>query len=217
VVTDGASPVERALPHIAQLLRADKAGAYGVKEWERAFRPRFVHSVGVAAPLYADQIAQVLSSAHRQPSRRFAYFDPDRPEAWQRNRVVNYADLLARQRRSRVPMESAAGALGIVLEEQLRVLVCDGPSMLGLVAVYREEAWGERDRELLARPVGPLRRRLRLERSLGSGPLMRAALEHALDAMAAPAFLLDGHGRAVVSNASAGRRSSGAGRRNAVR
>ncbi len=200
VVREGVSPVERALPQVARLLRAEKAGAYGVEEWEGAFRPRFVHSFGVEASLYANKIAQVVSSTRRRPSRRFAWFDPDRPEAWQRNTVVTYADLQARQPRRRVPMQSAAGALGIVLEEQLRVLVCDGPSMLGLVAVYREEPWRQREHGLLARLVPPLRRRLRLERSLASAPLMGAALQRVFEAIAAPVFLLDGHGHVVVAN-----------------
>ena len=200
VVSEGPSAIDRVLLPLTEVLRARVGWAYGIEEWAGAFRLRFAHSTGANAARYRT-LANVLGSAQRDQDRKFGFFDPDRPEAWQRNRALDFHDLTRTGLRALPPLGGFASEMGLVFEEQLRVLVCDGPSLLALVAAYRTEPWGARERGILHALLPALKRRLILERTLGSRPLLRASLDAAMDAIAAPAFVLDRRGRILHTNA----------------
>jgi len=90
--------------------------------------------------------------------------------------------------------------LGLDPRDQLRVLVCEGPSLLAWVGGFREEPYTQRDRRVLGALVLALRRRLGLERLIASAGPTRAALDAALDAIPSAAFLLTRAGAPVLAN-----------------
>jgi DNA-binding CsgD family transcriptional regulator len=134
----------------------------------------------------------------------FAAYHPIRPERWQRNVVFSMEDL---KRRGAMPPEGTslvrelwpqAGLLG---QDQLRVLVCDGPSLLAWVGAYQTEPFDVRQRRLLAALVRPLRSRLLLERQVGAMGSTRAALDAALEALGRAAFVVGASGEIRHANA----------------
>jgi DNA-binding CsgD family transcriptional regulator len=87
--------------------------------------------------------------------------------------------------------------------DQVRVLVCDGPSLLSWVGAFRPDAFTDRESRLLQALVPALRDRLRLERQLGQVSLALAALPAVLDRIGAPAFVAGTSGQVALANASA--------------
>jgi hypothetical protein len=101
-----------------------------------------------------------------------------------------------------VPLtEAAFPKMGVRVDEQLRVLVCEGPSLLGWVGGFRREPYAHRDKALLRAIVPALRRRMTLERTLATAAHMHAALEAALDAIPSPAFVVTASGVPSLANA----------------
>jgi DNA-binding CsgD family transcriptional regulator len=201
VWSGGASAMESLLPPLTELLGARTGATYGVDEADGGFRLRFVNATGDVHPGYASVFERVLAGARRGTARRFGFFDPDRPEAWQRNKVLDFHDLEARGLMGLPAMGEAGRAMGIAMEGQLRVLVCDGPHLLALVGLYRTEPWQPRERRLLARLVPGVARRLGLERALGSSRLLEAAFGAAMEGIPGVAFVLDARGHIVHANA----------------
>jgi DNA-binding CsgD family transcriptional regulator len=85
--------------------------------------------------------------------------------------------------------------------DQLRVVVCDGPSALGFVGAYRRERFTDLECQTLQRVVPALQRRLTIERALASATHTRLLLDAAFEAIAAPAFVADALGHVREANA----------------
>jgi DNA-binding NarL/FixJ family response regulator len=137
----------------------------------------------------------------------FAAYHPIRPEPWQRNVVVALEDLI---RRGALPPEGAEGTplgrevwprVGLDRRDQLRVLVCDGPSLLAWVGAYQPDPFDARQRRLLSALVRPLRNRLLFERQVGAMTETRVALDAALEALGRAAFVLGASGEIHHANA----------------
>jgi DNA-binding CsgD family transcriptional regulator len=90
--------------------------------------------------------------------------------------------------------------LGVADDDQLRVLVCDGPSLLAWVGAFQPARFDARQKRLLKRLVPALRRRLTVERAVATGPRLRAALNAALEAIGTAAFVLNAWGGVVEVN-----------------
>jgi DNA-binding CsgD family transcriptional regulator len=193
--------MDHVMPRLTELVRGTSAAMYALDEADDGFRIRLSSVAGRVAPNYREVLAEVFAKARRGADRRFGFFDPDRPEAWQRNRVFDFAELQPRGFVVLPAMAHATRTLGVAVEQQLRVLACDGAHLLALVGVYREEPWAPREKRLLARVVPALRRRLTLERTLGSTKLLEAAFAAAMEAIPGRAFLLDVRSEVVHANA----------------
>ena len=130
-------------------------------------------------------------------------YDRVRPEPRQRNAVLALGDV---ERLVRVPRGSwrhnpTFAELGWDGFDQLRVLICEGGSLLAWVGGLRQHDFGAREKQILSRLVPSLRHRLGVERQLHRAALTASALAAALEAISAPAFVLDGAGHVLHRNA----------------
>jgi DNA-binding NarL/FixJ family response regulator len=92
--------------------------------------------------------------------------------------------------------------IGLGGMDQLRVLVCEGESLLGWVGAFRREPFGWKERTLLAELTPALRQRLWLERQLGASELALAAMDQALALLPSAAFVVQTQsGRIAHANA----------------
>ena len=134
----------------------------------------------------------------RRPA--FGLYDSSRPEPWQRNRALAFGDFGPGgiQHTALTPLLVQLGLDGL---DQLRALICEGPSLLAWIGGFQQETFGAQEKAVLDALVPALRRRLRLERQLADQTLRAAALAAALEAIAAPAFLHTHSGRVLHANA----------------
>jgi DNA-binding CsgD family transcriptional regulator len=201
VYVDGApGPLADVVEPLRDLLRFDVCIAYGVGEAGARFRLTFGDSMGGRGTL-ANR--RELADFIGKQSGKFAAYDARRPEAWNRNTVLEYADLV-RQGTPTAPITRVVlPRLAVRVEDQLRVLVCEGPSLLAWVGGFRAEPYTARDRRVLGALVRPLRRRLLLTRRLESADVTRVALDIALENLPGPAFLVSPAGAVSLANAAA--------------
>lgn len=180
---------------IRELLATDVAVAYGV-ESDEAGRQHlsFVQSRGADEPRFSDVFRRYVI----ERSGRWAAYDPTRPELGQRNRVLSWSPEALAGMATPIYRELFP-ALGLQRLHQLRVLACDGPSLLGWFGAYQAAPFDERQTALLAALVPSLRRRFTLERQLALAG-MRPVLEAALEAVGRAAFVVDAQGRVVEQN-----------------
>jgi DNA-binding CsgD family transcriptional regulator len=133
-------------------------------------------------------------------------YNPLRPEPDQRNVALDTARILRRMGvRDRFDVPIARDffpRVGLGSHDNLRVLVCDGPSLLAWVGAFRELAFGDLERRALQRLVPALKRRLLVERTLAMGESTTALLDALFDAIPSPAFVTDVAGAVLEVNAS---------------
>jgi DNA-binding CsgD family transcriptional regulator/PAS domain-containing protein len=131
-------------------------------------------------------------------------YNPVRPEAAQRDRVLSAAEVITLTEGRSVPAaEFVYGRLGVRGFDTLRVLVCDGPSMLGWLGVLQPERTTERQRATLARLVPTFRKRLVFERLVRESSVTTGGLAAAFEQINAPAWLLGPGGQIAHANAAA--------------
>jgi len=196
---DGRPALSWLVGELHDLLGTEKTTAY-------AFRPRgeglaldAMHAVGMppdAAHLFDDWLATQTVD--------WTLYNPSRPEPNQRNRALTLEQIEKAARRDRrdAPVVGLLPALGLTAaHEQLRALVCDGPSLLAWVGAFQSGPFDGHQQRALAAVVPSLRRRLRLERELAAAPRLQAALGAALEALGRAAFVIDAHGRVLEANA----------------
>ncbi len=179
---------------LPRYLDADQALAYVLAPVEPTALDR-CHALG-PRPGFEQRFRAFIARA----PRRFAAYDPHRPEPWQRNRPLRRADFPAPGHLDRLPFFREVIIPEGLGRHFLRVLVCDGPVLLGWVGAFRDDPFSPRERRLLAALVPALRCRLRFERAASSNALRAAALPAILDAIGDPAFLLGPHGEVREAN-----------------
>ncbi len=159
------------------------------------FAPEFLEQSGWSQRRIERLLAYV-AGVHETP---FLY-DPERPAVDLRNRVCVLAtsdDAPAAARR----VLTTAGLHGL---HQIRVVLCDGPELLGWFGGFREEPFTPVDRALLRRLVPTLRTAFLWKRRLMRADEAVAGFEGAMDALSCPAFVVRG-GRTVEHVNAAGR------------
>lgn len=139
-------------------------------------------------------------------------YDLTRPEAAQRNRTIEataWVDRAAPDTWAQAPMcQQVMRPFGMDHHRHLRVLICEGPVLLGWFGGVQDRAVEPRQRRVLTALVPAMRRRLSVERRLGSAPRVMAALAVALAQLGAPAFVIGIRGEVHETNA-AGRQLLG--------
>jgi DNA-binding CsgD family transcriptional regulator len=130
---------------------------------------------------------------------RWGGYNPGRPEPKQRNRVMAFDPAAVRAHPLARDLYVQIGIGGL---DQLRVLVCEGPSLLGWVGAWQSGRYEPWQATVLAALVPDLRRRLSLDRQLGQRATS-AMLEAALDAIGRVAFIVAENGRILEANAAA--------------
>jgi DNA-binding CsgD family transcriptional regulator len=125
-----------------------------------------------------------------------------RPEPAQRDRVLRSGEIAALTSGRSLEVEDVlCRRLGLFGEDTMRVLVCDGPSLLAWVGSTQPDKTTEQQRELFERVVPAFRRRLQFERMVGESSLAVSALTAALEHINASAWVLGTTGRILHANA----------------
>jgi DNA-binding CsgD family transcriptional regulator len=190
--------LESLAPRLVELLGCRRGGAYGYRADEGGIRIAYLNVVGFCGPEYQRDLDAAFS---RDPHGTVAY-DPLRPEPTQRNRVVELrTERIDRLAENRSGMASLRRRHRWLAEHQLRVLVCEGASVLAWVGVLRETPFRAREKTLLRALVPALRRRLSLERQLSSMPLAFGTLAAAIEAIGTAALLVRAPSAVVHANA----------------
>jgi DNA-binding CsgD family transcriptional regulator len=179
---------------VAELLQFESAIAYGLVIVDDRARidTAWTHGCGED---FVERFDAYLAAAPRQ----FGSYDPVCPDPSQRNRALALEDLGGAADTDIVRV--LYPSLGLARKHQLRVLVCDGPALLGWVGGWRHEPFSDADRFALESLVAPLRRRLRIAQWLGRTSLCLAAMHVTMDAIGAPAFLVLADGVPMHANA----------------
>jgi DNA-binding CsgD family transcriptional regulator len=84
---------------------------------------------------------------------------------------------------------------------QLRILVCEGPALIGYLCAMHVESLGAQHQRRLRSVVPIFRRRLMIEQRLREGAKNASLLAAALDALSSAAFIVTPGGRVIVANA----------------
>jgi DNA-binding CsgD family transcriptional regulator len=134
-----------------------------------------------------------------QPPVGWTAYNPLRPAPWDRNRTRSLREILLRYG-DRFAIRGIYPLLGIDAMDQLRVVPCDGSSMLAYVTLFQDEPFDDDQKTALQSLVPPLRRRLALERALVDAPTMSGALDETLDRLGAPAWIVRPGGRVMRAN-----------------
>lgn len=129
---------------------------------------------------------------------RWAGYNPGCPEPSQRNHVVVMA---ARElRAAAVPIAlDLFPKVGVGNSDQMRVLVCEGPSLLAWVGAWQAGGFEPRQKAILAALVPALKKRLQTVRLLESGS-RSSVIEAALGFIGRAAFIVAGGGRVAEAN-----------------
>src|SRR5207247_1637416 len=133
--------------------------------------------------------------------KRFANYNPSRPDVRQRNVALRSEDISPR---TPPVVRSFLPRFALSESDVLRVLVCEGPALLAWVGVFRAAKFSRADARRFDELVPALQRRLAFEQKLADAERLGADLAAALERMAAPAFVLR-KGNAVVHANAAGR------------
>jgi len=200
VVHPTRNAVAEVLPEIAKLLRTENMVVVAPAPMiEGFYLERFESTLPDARRLH-----QLFADFMARATRRYAWYDPIRPEPSQRNVVIEALELIP-------PGELEASDIyrHVLLpvrfhaHRQPRVLVCEGPSLLAWIGSFQDGAVDARHRALLARLVPALKRRLATERKLQAGARRLAALEAALEHLGAPALVVGANGTVHEANQAA--------------
>jgi DNA-binding CsgD family transcriptional regulator len=190
-----ASALTWLLPELREMLAAEFAGAYQPMITERGWSLEFMLGAGEHAP---DNIRSFRELVERFPaSDEFLGYDPYVVGLEQRSRALLFRDLPAKSVASFATLLDAVGVGG---QDQLRVLVCDGPRLLSWLGATRREPFTRRELSILQRLTKPIQRRLRLERQLRSSWPRHLATEAALEALGRPAFIVGPRGSIEMTN-----------------
>lgn len=125
-----------------------------------------------------------------------------RPEPDQRDVVLRSDEIATLTNGRGVGFQNAIlSQLGLLGTDSMRVLICEGPSMLASVGLLQAEQTTERQRELLTRVIPAFRRRLEFERFITEAKLAASALITALEQVNGAAYVLGSAGHISHANA----------------
>jgi DNA-binding CsgD family transcriptional regulator len=199
--TSEASVVSTLAPRLADLLGATSVLVY--RHEERGGR---VHTPEGSEFGLPGAIAAVDALLASEPPIGSTGYNPLRPDPVDRNRVRQRPQIEARVATEPTVPRVLFRRFGITHDHGARVVVCEGASMLGYVAIFQKAPLEARQLEATRRLIPALRRRLVLDRMWSSAPSGRAMMLAALEAIAAPAWVVRASG--VVEHANAAGRGA---------
>lgn len=190
------------MDELRSTLRVPVAGLYNFKRSGQVLGPGLAAFSLMSPDTARAHVGELLAARHLT-------YDPAFVAPRDRNRVETLDELVV-TRRAPADTGQKLGQLtrrrtGVVLREQIRVLIAEGPTLLGWVGALADDpaAFGARERAILRRLVPLLARRLRVEERLAQAPLESATLAVALEAMSEPVFVVDAAGDPVLMNVAA--------------
>ncbi len=185
---------------LRQLVAGDAFATYAPERASTGWRVSSLLWHGAGSDF--DHVGALEEIMSRNPGGWQPGYNPDRPARAQRNRVLRPLARLEREIMLRTPLFQLVHVPTRTQHfDQLRVLICDGPALLAWVGGFREEPFTLRERRRLSALVPALHRRLRVERRLRDADFYHAGLEAALEAIAAPAFIVRNNGSVAHANA----------------
>ena len=180
------------------LLRAEMGCAYRIGLQDDAWHLDFVHTSGAPSG-FDERFAQFAASTS---TLNFGAYDALTPSKAQRNVPMIPTSRYRPETIAALPLtQRLLRPHQLDLHAQVRVLVCDGPLLLGWVGVLGTQAFGAREMQLLRALAEPLRARLLLEQRLRDAGVRARGFDAALDALNAAAFLVRGERTVVHANA----------------
>jgi len=215
-IRDGGPPaLSWIVAALREILDADKAGAC-------AYAPR---GAGLCLEVaYTDRTPTGLMPAAdaflADKTVGWTSFNPMRPEPKQRNVALTISEVKHLTGVKTAPVLTDIYArFGLLADDNLRVLICEGPSLLAWIGMFQGAAFEPRQKRILSHLIAPIRRRLSVERLLQEAPSTRVLLDAVLEALPAPVFVFDADGVLLETNtAGAGWLASDrAGRREVLR
>lgn len=200
VIRPARSAIAEVLPAVEALLRTENVLVLTPAPAPAGFRiERFDTTVPRASKLqqlFVDFLARAV--------RRYAWYDPIRPEPAQRNVVLEAREVIPAGELERSDIyRQVLRPAGLHAHYQPRALVCEGASLLAWVGSFQDGPVDARHRALFTRLVPALQRRLAAERKLQTGARHVAALEAALEHVGAPALVVSASGTVHEANAAA--------------
>ena len=212
---------------LREALQAERSLAYGVDTGPECFQISFTHASGFSLPT-VELHAAMNGYLGSMKESCWGYFNPTSPQPSQRNRVIQFrapgtdAEPVSPPQDERLELRKQ---LGITEEEQaqlqarfrsslghflqrfgaermvhLRVLVCEGPALLGWVGVLRHEPFTARETHILEELTPALQRRLLLDTRLREAGVLHVALQATLEAIGQPAYVVTATGRVAHAN-----------------
>jgi DNA-binding CsgD family transcriptional regulator len=148
-----------------------------------------------------DRLERLFSDFFVNAPARYAWYNAAEPERWQRNRVIDALDLTSEHELAQSAIyERVLQPAALHRSRQPRILLCEGPTLLGWFGAFHDGPVEPRQRALLQRLCEPVRRRLALDRKLGAIARQQAALDAALGELAQPALIIDRTGHILEIN-----------------
>jgi DNA-binding CsgD family transcriptional regulator len=196
----GARLLPAVVAQLRRMLHADQACAFLVRVEGDRRELEFFHGERMPAG-----IGPAFRKWLQRAPKRFAGYDPARPELTQRNVALCSEEILAlTSRRTPAVVRSFLPRFALSESDVVRVLVCEGPALLAWVGAFRAAKFSRAEVRRLDELVPALQRRLALEQKLADAERLAADLGAALEHVPAPAFVVR-EGTAVVYANAAGR------------
>jgi DNA-binding CsgD family transcriptional regulator len=196
-LVDGAPPALGALvPAMRDLLRVDRMLAYVLAPRGEGLRIE----QGVTEGMPSDTIP-TFDEWLRDKNVGWAVFNPFRPEPEQRNVVLRFDPPGHNLNLGATPvMRELLPRIGLQDCERVRVVVCDGPSMLAWIGAFQPQPFDERQIGIIEELVPAIQRRLKIERLLATADVSQAVTAAAFDAIPAAAFVIGEGGEVHTAN-----------------
>jgi len=191
--------VEASLQALHELLDTDKVLLYSLAQRPKSEDLAVVRDATVGfAPSWRDVFDEYLTgrgiewcgynAVHPDPSQRDLVLDSDEIRVLTDGQSLVAENILCK-------------GLGVFGHKMMRVLVCEGPSLLGWLGCFQPDATTERQRELMTRLLPAFRRRLEFDRFVTEAKLASSALIAALEQVNGAAYVLGSAGRISHANA----------------
>jgi DNA-binding CsgD family transcriptional regulator len=159
---------------------------------------------------WAGRDSEQRRAAHRELVRaappdapNFAAYDPFVVEKAQRNRTLTIRELVALEPAAAGPHRRLWEALDARQEDEVRVLVCRGPRLLGWFGMVRETPFSRGEVRAFHELVEPLRQRLLAEHATRAGRVEQSLLDAVLELVPEPCFVFGPGARIEFANAPA--------------
>jgi DNA-binding CsgD family transcriptional regulator len=190
---------------LSEVLGSPTAIAYGCSDDGERVHCDFVH----ASWPVAERMLPLLDGVLAKHGATGPGYDPRRPEPRQRNRALFLEETIGGTRAAgkevlaNAPTREALTIAGIWGQDQLRALVCDGPSLLAWLGAFSPDDFDEAQRRTFDALLPAIQRRLSVERRLAIAEWALPALDAALEDAGTPSAIVRADGRLVHANTAA--------------
>jgi hypothetical protein len=204
-VVEGEWRIGHRIPEmLAECLGAERTLFYQLEAISQGVRLAAVH----CDTQRMTQDARTIFGGWLEQGRPFAHFDATCPDPKQRNSVLTLGSL--RKLVPRRPEDEAIYGelwprMGLANCEQLRVLVCEGDSLLAWIGGFQGGRFRPSQKRVLRALAPAMRQRLSWERRIEETAIRAAGFEELIEGTTRPAFLVSGTGKIVAENEAARR------------